>query len=344
MQITLTNDHTDRVILRSFTLRKKKNALPGPFIDKDTGEEVEPHLLTPTQKGLVFEYLERSDGYVTIYMPYMILTSTLAKHLSKYKSFRCSGKILPTYKKRVKALKDIRSCLQEFRLSYRETRIFFDYIRSLGGELINASTPVENILELIDRFRESAKEQLNLAKVIPKSTLKVDSEESLKEVTSAIESLDESRSNLRKDYFELLKLTEQALELEKRPMDEKVKIESPLSSLKQEIGALNAVDIPEMYRKAVDAFRAATGQEADVNQLVSLSDELERLKLAFPSMSHVHADGRDLVIEIPGSITIIFSENKVNITGDVASLKAFTNTELVRSGKGSRFSSLLLDD
>ena len=338
MRIRLVNE--DKTVVVVGTVRKKQYNY-NEYQNTD-GSDLPASGLTPTQRGYIFDYVRYENGDVHIHMPYRIMDKSLAEVVGRYRSFRSTGSITQVYKNRSKTIKDTRSCIQSFILSFTDWDSFVAIAEMNEWVLRDSKLPLS---EFLLAGKELTEENTKLSTQIAEIRYILDSELDKEQVSSLCEDITEVKKKLallNEDFITFYSDVDVSLK-EDRGLEERLSIEATATDMRSLVRP-SVADVDELYKIALSKVVADAKEDAKPEWIKDLGFELNRLSRYFPALNHLETDKSDIVLSLSG-VKIKLTPDVVMIEGDLSVLKMYTKNTRIQKKKGnSRFKSISVGD
>jgi len=330
----ILNDRANPPILVKCTPSKSTSRLGKiVYLDPEDRLKFNPSDLTNLEMGKVLQWSRGPSGRVNLHLPLRIMGRQLAGLLKGLTSYRSEDpttlSFVPTALRR-----KVSVCLQDFSLGEADWKVLQE--RVVSWEVEKYSINTEQVFFSISKTKELILEVLSVVKDLRQTcspgNKEVLSQENLSEILKLIETTQETIEKVKEERARMLPVLDKVHLLSSSV---RVRLLGELEVLDGSVEALNKLDFSRLEREALHKHRLSQGDPVAPTHMRTLSEELEDLKVYYPSLKVLKAEGENVVLSLAG-VDIILQKDSVIVRGDLANLAKFTEKSISVSKKGGR--------
>ena len=343
-QIELLNTLVNPPILVVAKLTKNpKSFSRNYYLDPEDRQQFDVGTLTPKEKGHIYQYIQFDSNTVKVHMPYRVMDQELSSLITelKLRSFKSTGETRRVHKDRLTSIKKHNSCIQDFLLSKSDFEVFKSRGTNSSYSFIDHSVNLSHVNEACHSLGIHA--ETICSKVGECREASQEGLISLEQLMDNLKQVEAEIASFKIANKEIVKMLDQ-LDSEYGRKTDALSARHMYGLVRDSINLVTNLDLSRCYSECVYYLSSSETNEQRPGYLGTLSQELSRLATHFPSLTHVCAEGDDVVLKLSG-VKIRLSGNTIKIEGDIASLRPYTSgVDLQDQKEGSRFSGILFQE
>ncbi len=301
------------------------------YVDPEDNVAFEREDLTTVELGHVYHWKITTGRWVLVHMPYKVMDSYTGKLVQGLKSFKSvSPYINGTLPE--KHLKSPKSCIQDFRLSMDDFRVFERRVLRAEGIVFKDEVDTELLSKRIRSLKSNIEDLTNRLNSFREHACLVSTGkyyESSEDVNKVIDKFRSFRSEEEAIHEFAVSIVIEIDKLSKETSREtdKVRINEEFDSAKPLLSEFRNLPIDRYQREAIHKSRVdldGLSVEGNVpSHIRSLQLEINELKAYYPCLSRLRVvSNTEVALDLTG-VDISISDKTVIVRGDPGALKAY---------------------
>lgn len=327
-QISLTNDYVNPSVLVIGMLTDTTQQFSKNFYFDTKSKTKYTDELEPVCRGNVYDFVIRKNDSVYVVCPFKVMDKELYQLVYNLKSFRCVGKTIQLLKEPAANSRNIKSCIQEFTLSWSDFQAFRVRGAKFGFIFRNNAISTTELIDSTKRVIEFCTDILLSIKAAVTLIPSLTSEDELHTFLNNLKRIEGLTSKAKDDRKAVVKSFVKLSNEEGRHSDTAL-VEAALSKIDDVYEELIGIDMYKLCQQAAHVVAVKGGKKESMKYVRSLEQEIALLAVHYPVLARLTVTDEAISFGVPGC-DIKLTKGTTIIKGELSSLEPFLLANIMK--------------